>query len=320
MLLSLTACGSSTSDEPSSQAGGGAQGGGDAGAAGDNATGGSSGAHAQLTDFAVWPMPNAPGLGLPNTESYDDTSTPGVVHDLVTGLDWLQNPGVTLYTRPDAVSYCEALSLGENDDWRLPTFIELVSLFNVVPSAGANPSYIAAVFQASGAYWSTSSVISNPELVRMVAFDADGCGPAKACSIGVLGDPSKAVGGAFCVRTSNASANGARFEVASDHVNDTGTGLSWLVLPAASQNGTAADALSRCTALGNGARVPSITELLTILTPVLDPTVFPGWPGNEFAWSSSTIPAIPDSFWIGGITGASEASASTSTNRVQCVR
>ncbi|HEX7452975.1 MAG TPA: pseudouridine synthase, partial [Polyangiaceae bacterium] len=31
----------------------------------------------------------------------------------------------------------------------------------------------------------------------------------------------------------------------------------------------------------------------------------------KFAWSSSTIPAISGSFWAGGITGASEASAST---------
>jgi hypothetical protein len=92
------------------------------------------------------------------------------------------------------------------------------------------------------------------------------------------------------------------------------------VLPTASQNGTQADAVSRCAALGNGARVPSINELLTILTPILEQTVFPNWPGNKFAWSSSTIPAIPDSFWSGGITGASEASASTSMNRVQCVR
>ena len=61
-------------------------------------------------------------------------------------------------------------------------------------------------------------------------------------------------------------------------------------------------------------------ELLTILTPVLDPTVFTNWPGDEFAWSSSTIPAIPGSFWLGGITGASAASAPTSMNRVQCVR
>jgi len=265
-------------------------------------------------------MPNAAGLGLPNSASYDDTSTPGVVHDLVTGLDWLQNPGPTLYTQSDAVSYCQALSLGGTDDWRVPTFIELASLFDVVPSRAAVPIYIASVFQASGAYWSTSAVISNDQLARMVDFSAAGCGTSEFCSIGVSAAPGKALGGAFCVRTSNAPLSGARFDVASGHVNDTRTGLSWLVLPAASQTGTEADAVNRCTALGTGARAPSINELLTILTPLLDSIVFPGWPGNKFTWSSSTIPAIPDSFWAGGITGASEASASTSMDRVQCVR
>lgn len=264
-------------------------------------------------------MPNATGLGLPNSASYDDSSTPGVVHDLVTGLDWLQNPGTTLYTRPDALSFCEALSLGSNHDWRLPAFIELTSLFDVVPTGGATPRYIASVFQASGAYWSASAASSNQQLARLVAFDADGCSPTKPCSIGVLGDPSKAIGGAFCVRRGTAPPTGARFDVASDHINDTLTGLSWLE-PIANQTGSEAQAVSRCAALGAGARVPSITELLTILTPVLDPTVFTNWPGDEFAWSSSTIPAIPGSFWAGGITGASEASAPTSVNRVQCVR
>jgi hypothetical protein len=310
IVLLLTACSNSTPSYRSS----------DAGATGDGGDSAGGGSQVTDTDIAAWPMPNAAGLGLPNSASYDDTSTPGVVHDLVTGLDWLQNPGPTLYTRSDAVSHCQALSLGGTDDWRVPTYIELVSLFDVVPSQDAMPSYIASVFQARGAYWSTSAVTSNDQLARMVDFGAAGCGTSQFCSIGVSADPGKALGGAMCVRTSNAPLSGARFDVASDHVDDTRTGLSWLVLPAASQTGAEADAVSRCAALGAGARVPSITELLTILTPVLDPTVFPRWPGNKFAWSASTIPAIPDSFWAGGITGASEASASTSMNRVQCVR
>jgi len=309
VVLSLTECSNSSITKHPGTAGA------TQGEGGDSAQGG-----AQSADIAAWPMPNDASLGLPNSASYDDSSTPGVVHDLVTGLDWLQNPGVTLYTGADAASYCDALSLGGLDDWRVPTFIELATLFDVVPSQGATPSYIASVFQASGAYWSTSAVISNDQLARMVDFSAAGCGTSQFCSIGVSGDPSAALGGAFCVRSSNPPPSGARFDITSDRVNDTRTGLSWLVLPATKQTGTEADAVSRCAALGPGARVPSITELLTILTPVLDPTVFPGWPGNKFAWSSSTIPAISGSFWAGGITGASEASASTNMNRVQCVR
>ena len=242
VALSLTACSNSSITKHPGTAGA------TQGEGGDSAQGGNT--PITDTDIAAWPVPNDASLGLPNSASYDAASTPGVVHDLVTGLDWPQSPDTTQYTRADAVSYCEALSLGGIEDWRLPAFIELTSLFDVVPSQDATPKYIASVFQASGRYWSTSVPLSDNELGRLVDFNAD----------------------------------------------------------------------SRCAALGPGARVPSITELLTILTPLLDATVFPGWPGNKFAWSSSTIPAISGAFWAGGITGASEASASTNMNRVQCVR
>jgi hypothetical protein len=318
LVLALGACSNSAVVHHSGGAGDAGDAGATQGNGGDSAQGG--GTQVTDTNIAAWPMPNDASLGLPNPASYDDTSTPGVVHDLVTNLDWLQNPGTTLYTQPDAVSFCEALSLGGIEPWRVPTFIELVSLFDVVPSQDAAPSYIAPAFQASGAYWSTSTVISNDQLLRMVDFGAAGCGTSQFCSIGVSGDPNKALGGAFCVHGSATQPSGDRFDVASDHVTDNRTGLSWLVLPAASQTGTEADAVSRCSALGSGARVPSVTELLTILTPILDPTVFRDWPSNKFAWSSSTIPAVPGSFWTGGITGASEASAGASMNRVECVR
>jgi hypothetical protein len=129
-----------------------------------------------------------------------------------------------------------------------------------------------------------------------------------------------ALGGAFCVRNEPPPSATPRLTIASDHVTDTRTGLVWLVLPAASQNGASIDALSNCAGLGNGARVPSITELLSILTPTLDPTTFHGWPRDSFAWSSSSIFGAPGSFWAGGITGASKASAGTDMNRIQCVR
>jgi hypothetical protein len=284
----------------------------------------SAGGSAQVSDTANWPMPNAPGLGLPNSASYDDTSTPGVAHDLVTHLDWPKNPGIMRYARADAASYCDTLSLGSFNDWHLPSFIELVSLFDIVPTlddATQNQNYIAPVFQASGAYWSTDNAASNSQLARIVDFGAAGCGDGgSTCSIGASADPKMTLGGAFCVRNEAAPPATARFTIAADHVTDTRTGLAWLVLPADSQNGAAIDAFTSCTSLGNGAREPSINELLTILTPSLDATAFPGWPANTFAWSSSAIAGMPGSFWAGGITGASEASAGTDMNHVQCVR
>jgi Protein of unknown function (DUF1566) len=267
-------------------------------------------------------MPTAPGLGLPNSASYDDTSTPGVVHDRVTGLDWMQAPGTDLHTRPEANSLCADLSLGSFDDWRVPTFIELVSLFDAVPGQDAElaPLYISPVFQADGAYWSTSAVPMHVDLARMVDFTADQCGTSTVCSIGEAADPSKALGGAFCVRSTRAPAGDARYTIASDHVTDLRTGLVWLTLPEVKQSGTHADAISNCSALGNGARPPSITELLSITVPFLDTTAFKNWDASDFGWSSSTIPAVSDSFWAGAIGGGSKAALSSSVNHIECVR
>lgn len=83
-------------------------------------------------EWALWPMPNPPGTGLPNTASYD-TSVPGIVKDRVTGLEWQRVVDPNKYTWADAKTYCATLVL-KGGCWRLPTYVELVSLvdFTVV--------------------------------------------------------------------------------------------------------------------------------------------------------------------------------------------
>ncbi len=322
-FLTLSACSSSSDEDAAAGVGAAGAAGAEGGSAGEAGAGGSGesgrGGEANLAEVAQWPMPNAPHAGLPNTEKYD-TSTPGVVHDLVTGLDWLQNPGSTLYSRADAVSYCDALSLAGKDDWRVPTFIELVSLFDAVPNDADPPLYLASVFEARDRYWcSTPPVTTSTELGRMLAFTADTCG-AKSCSIGVSGEKGDAIAGAFCVRGSAAAATSERFDIESDRVSDTLTGLAWITLPSAIQTGTHAEAVSRCSALGDGARLPSVNELLTIFVPLLDMGAFPDWPNSLFGWSSSAAPAKPGSFWAAASGGATEAAAASAINRIECVR
>lgn len=274
----------------------------------------------QSSNSAEWPMPNSPGLELPNPASYD-TATPGVVRDLVTGLDWLQDPGVELYPRADAIAHCAELSFAGFDDWRVPEFIELVSLFDVVPNVAdpLDPIYISPTFKAEGRFWSMTAVTSSG-LGRLLDFTAAGCGMSPVCSIGVAGNAEVALGGAFCVRSSQPAATSPRYEGSDTQVLDLRTGLTWFSVPAAVQTGTYADALGACDALGNGARLPSITELLSILVPILDKTAFPGWPADAFAWSRSSIPAKPDAYWVGAIGGATKAEPSTGHDRVECVR
>jgi hypothetical protein len=80
--------------------------------------------------WSSWPMPNCSvdvEGGAPNPESYEDQGD-GTVKDLVTGLMWQQSASPIGYTWDDANAYCAGLTLAGHCDWRLPTFIELLSL------------------------------------------------------------------------------------------------------------------------------------------------------------------------------------------------
>ncbi|HYQ26901.1 MAG TPA: DUF1566 domain-containing protein [Polyangiaceae bacterium] len=318
----LSACGC---DEKPDPGGGSGASGNQAGSAGEAGAAGSAG-EAGLNEsdaayYARWPMPNSAGLGLPNPADYDAEATPGVVHDRVTGLDWLQDPGTELYARADAISRCSELSFAGFDDWRVPAFIELVSLFDELPNqADPNvPIYIAPIFRAEGRFWSTSP-ISADGLGRLLDFTADGCSSSHSCSMGVRAPADSPLGSAFCVRSSEPPAAAARYELDGDRVTDLHTGLVWQTVPAQAQTGAYTDALSACAALGDGTRLPSITELLSILVPILDKRAFPNWPSDAFAWTSSAIPVKPDNYWVAAIGGATRAVLSTTHNRVQCVR
>ena len=81
--------------------------------------------------FAVgelrWPMPNPPGIGLPNPAKYDTTTTPGAVIDQLTSLTWQRDVSSSTATQAQAQMYCASLTLA-GGGWRLPTVIELVSI------------------------------------------------------------------------------------------------------------------------------------------------------------------------------------------------
>jgi hypothetical protein len=58
----------------------------------------------------------------------DACSASGTWYDWETGLCWQNPPSDDEVTWADAVSYCDGLSLGSHDDWRLPKIQELISL------------------------------------------------------------------------------------------------------------------------------------------------------------------------------------------------
>ncbi len=68
---------------------------------------------------------------------YAIDATRGVVTDNFTGLMWQMGRSPSLMAHAEAAGYCEALSLGGHDDWRVPTLNELASTVNEAKVGGA---------------------------------------------------------------------------------------------------------------------------------------------------------------------------------------
>jgi len=91
------------------------------------------------------------------TRSYTRDNDKEVVVDNATGLMWQDNSEAKTVTKPwtGAVTYCENLTLGGYDDWRLPTRKELVSIVDYgryYPSL--DPEFLNF---ASSYYWSSTT-------------------------------------------------------------------------------------------------------------------------------------------------------------------
>ena len=104
--------------------------------------------------------------------------------------------------------------------------------------------------------------------------------------------PSDATAGPAC--------SGPRFTVTSGWVLDATTKLKWQQPFGTGR--TWDQAKADCTALGSGARLPSLTELQTIVddsknSPPIDLVAFPSTPSSAF-WTSSVVSGSPGSAWI----------------------
>ena len=98
----------------------------------------------------------------------------GVVTDNTTGLQWQDDysdngDNIKEAKWTDAIDYCEALSLGGHDDWRLPNFNEL---YFIADRSKRDPA-IDAIFQnvVSDFYWSSSTVVGDEGSAWYVYFD-----------------------------------------------------------------------------------------------------------------------------------------------------
>jgi hypothetical protein len=76
-------------------------------------------------------------------ETYDQVlknNGNGTVTDYRTGLTW-QQTALASYSWPEALSVCNNLTLGSDNDWRLPNFKEIQSLIDPTLVSTINPDY-----------------------------------------------------------------------------------------------------------------------------------------------------------------------------------
>ncbi len=257
--------------------------------------------------WANWPMPNPPSLGLPNPQSYD-TSTPGVVRDNVTGLEWqaqsFDDGQNGILSWGQAVAYCQGLTLAGQSDWRVPSRIELVSLYD---STRVSPAFNAAFLQPA-AYspgveesdWTSTLAVGNPSTAWTGALYWE--------NLGTITD-TMATAYTRCVRGGPATdvLPPDRYLVAAGTVYDTMTRLTWQRADSGGQLDWS-DASTYCASIdldldaAAGAwRLPTMNELETLVDETVHwwntaattaPTAINGIPMSAFApmIDSATFP------------------------------
>ncbi len=94
------------------------------------------------------------GTGAPTSARFD-SSTPGVVLDRYTGLEWEASPLNQEFAQgSDAATYCQNLVLDSKSDWRVPSARELSTLLDPANATNLLPSSFDYVFGAY--YWSST--------------------------------------------------------------------------------------------------------------------------------------------------------------------
>jgi hypothetical protein len=255
-------------------------------------------------------MPNPTAAGLPNPASYVDNGD-GTITDQVTGLTWAAAVDASGFEQDAAVAHCADMG----GQWRLPTRVELLSLvdFTIAPPGPT----ISPVFKdAPGRiFWTASLYAGDPGDVWTVGFDGG------YSDYGIRNLPNLV----RCVRAPPPSCPATRFEPqAGGLVVDHATGLTWQQ-QLDPDSFTWDGARAHCAGLGEGWRVPSLTELQSVIDdekeyPAVDPVAFPDTPSVVF-WTSSPRAAGEGAAWyVDFFYGATDADVPERLYRVRCVR
>jgi cysteine-rich repeat protein len=194
-----------------------------------------------------WPVPTAP----------DYTINGEVVRDNVTGLDWqITTDGP--YTRNTAMTHCQNLELGGFTDWRLPSRIELSTLF--FPRSNGGTRYLdETTFPNTQArYWTASPSAAEEDTGWIFSFSNTSSDT----------EPYSEPYYARCVRSTPDGLAAQRFTLLSSTLaQDSETGLVWARPEGPRQPYINAE--SACADLVDGEysdfRLPTAAELLTVV-------------------------------------------------------
>ena len=308
----------------------GAGGPGTAGATGTGGSGPSCGADASVdgadgVDAAAatpcgFVIPNPPGLGLPNAMDYR-VNTDRTVYDKITGLTWEGLVDGRTVPQEDAARYCAEKPPGAAGPWRLPTYLELISLvdYTVVPPGAT----IGPAFPDRPAVWfwtSSPTVCEVPPKAWYVDF-------ARGDAHNTTVDTNLRI---RCVSGTPANCPAMRYQPAGlGAIKDAATGLTWQQSVASEQMKTWSEGAAYCSTLGTGWRLPGPAELESIvdLTKSYPPDVpinrdiFPGTP-PAFFWTYA--PQINDTslaWYVAFLHGHIDVTSVSRTNTfVRCVR
>ena len=295
------------------------------------------------TELPAWPMPDsatstcsdatarvscpaqgAPGYGQDGTYTQPApayTTTADTVADGVTDLTWQRAVPLPPRTWWDARSTCEGLVLGGDDDWRLPTRVELVTLLDVGRSA---PSVDPTAFPDTPAdeTWTSTPLAGDATASWTVNFAQGGLAQPR--------DNRDEAHRVRCVRGGPPPVSReAQYVANNDGVHDTRTDLTWQ-REAPPVNVTWLEALASCEALTLTGyttwRLPSLKELLGLVDPTrTDPAVdlraFPSATSFCF-WTSTPLVDQPDhAFSVDFLDGHTRQTPTVLAGcRARCVR
>jgi hypothetical protein len=240
----------------------------------------------------------------------------GIVRDEVTGLMWQAVHPPAAMNLSAALTYCDNLTLEGRSDWRVPTFLELVSLVDFGRVLAPFPTVFSGIAQNSY-FWSSTGRSGQADQVM-------GINTNYATSAGMLRTQSEG----YYVRCVRGTEMTGTFSVSGGSVTDGRTKLVW-------QSGVSPTSLdwpnanAYCDALvldGNSDwRLPSAKELLSLIDNTRVPTFSSLFASQlvSIYWTSSPLPSnARQAYAVDFLSGLSYdiGNPMTNTMSVRCVR